>query len=71
VTRSLRRGDALYTFSDNAVRKTSLDGRGLIGEADLAAAFNFSALTDDDGYGGYYGFYGYGGPRIDFMMADD
>lgn len=51
VTRSLRRGDAVYTFSDNFVAKTSLDGRP-IGAAALAANATYSEY-DDDGYSYY------------------
>ncbi|KAH8060240.1 hypothetical protein JL722_5206 [Aureococcus anophagefferens] len=55
VTRSLRRGADIFSFSDNHVRKTTLDG-ALVGEAFLAEDF----ATDDadrDSYGGWY----YGG----------
>lgn len=56
VTRSLRRGDDLFTFSDNAVRKTSLDGADVRGAADLAAGFNASEYDDGGSYyGGFYG----------------
>lgn len=57
VTRSLRRGDALFTFSDNTALKTSLDGRALLGAADLAA--NFTG-DDRDGDFSYYGGWGPG-----------
>jgi hypothetical protein len=50
VTRSLRRGDAVYTFSDNFVAKTSLeDGRSL-GTASLAVNATYSEYDDDYGY---------------------
>ena len=55
VTRSLRRGADIFSFSDNHVRKTTLDG-ALVGEAFLAEDF----VTDDAdrySYGGWY----YGG----------
>jgi len=55
VTRSLRRGADIFSFSDNHVRKTTLDG-ALVGEAFLAEDF---ATDDADrySYGGWY----YGG----------
>ena len=50
VTRSLRRGDAVYTFSDNFVAKNSLeDGRSL-GTASLAVNATYSEYDDDYGY---------------------
>ena len=52
ATRSLRRGDDLFTFSDNHVVKTSLDGTALAGVADLAEGVLFP--DDDGGGGGYY-----------------
>ncbi|KAH8068310.1 hypothetical protein JL721_6886 [Aureococcus anophagefferens] len=57
VTRSLRRGADIFSFSDNHVRKTTLDG-ALVGEAFLAEDF---ATDDADrySYGGWY----YGGGR--------
>lgn len=56
VTRSLRRGDALFTFSDNTVLKTTLDGRDVLGAADLAADFDASqAAYDDDDDASYFG----------------
>ena len=49
VTRSLRRGDAVYTFSDNFVGKTMLDGQS-IGMASLAVNATYSEYDDDYGY---------------------
>ena len=49
ITRSLRRGDAVYTFSDNFVAKTMLDGRS-IGIASLAVNATYSEYDDDYGY---------------------
>ena len=49
ITRSLRRGDAVYTFSDNSVAKTMLDGRS-IGMASLAVNATYSDYDDDYGY---------------------
>ena len=53
VTRALRRGDALFSFSDNSVVKTSLDGKTRHGAADMAAGVDFEDLEDDDRYGYY------------------
>ena len=49
ITRSLRRGDAVYTFSDNFVGKNSLDGRSL-GVTSLAVNATYSEYDDDYGY---------------------
>mmetsp|Transcript_27053 Transcript_27053/g.84108 ORF Transcript_27053/g.84108 Transcript_27053/m.84108 type:complete len:676 (-) Transcript_27053:87-2114(-) len=57
VTRSLRRGADLFSFSDNHVFKTSLDGRTVAGTANLAANASFEAGDDDDGYGYGYGYF--------------
>ena len=42
VTRSLRRGDAVYTFSDNFVGKNSLEDGQLLGTASLAVNATYS-----------------------------
>ena len=49
ITRSLRRGAAVYTFSDNFVGKTSMEGRSL-GIASLAVNATYSEYDDDYGY---------------------
>ncbi len=49
ITRSLRRGDTVYTFSDNFVAKTSMEGR-LLGMASLAVNATYSEYDDDYGY---------------------
>ena len=53
VTRSMRRGDDLFTFSENHVVKSSLDG-GVVAAADLSDGLVFPE-TDDRGGGYYYG----------------
>ena len=55
ITRSLRRGADLFSFSDNHVFKTSLDGRTVVGSADLAANATFERGDDDDD--GAYGYW--------------
>jgi hypothetical protein len=50
ITRSLRRGDAVYTFSDNFVAKTSLDDGRSLGMASLAVNATYSEYDDDYGY---------------------
>ena len=50
VTRSLRRGDAVYTFSDNFVAKTSLEDGQSLGIASLAVNATYSEYDDDYGY---------------------
>ena len=50
ITRSLRRGDAVYTFSDNFVGKNSLDDGRSLGVASLAVNATYSDYDDDYGY---------------------
>ena len=50
ITRSLRRGDAVYTFSDNFVAKTSLSNGRSLGIASLAVNATYSEYDDDYGY---------------------
>ncbi len=50
ITRSLRRGDAVYTFSDNFVGKNSLEDGQSLGTASLAVNATYSEYHDDYGY---------------------
>ena len=50
ITRSLRRGDAVYTFSDNFVAKNSLEDGRSRGTASLAVNATYSEYDDDYGY---------------------
>ena len=47
---NVRRGDAVYTFSDNFVAKTSLSNGQSIGMASLAVNATYRDYDDDYGY---------------------